>query len=107
MIMFLLQEENDTPDKAIQAADVDTPLMVIVGIPIERFLIYIVAERTLVLEYNEVSQEWLLLFATYHILNMQYPAQANRTFSFMQQCVFDIKDQEKVPPVNTLYIRLA
>ena len=64
-------------------------------------LMYSVVEGVMLLEVNELCQAMCMLFECYCALNFQYPkSKVNGgivgTLSFIQHCLFGIKDGEKV-----------
>ena len=103
--ILYLQNPASSPGEAVSAAakaNCSAPVMVICGPdPWTSNLVYIVADGEVLLEVHEVCQAMCLLFAFYYVLNFEYPKSKENgslvgTLSFLQKCVFEIKDGEKV-----------
>ncbi len=90
--------------EAVAIKDLTTaPVMVTCGDPWSTTLFYIVVDQQAILQVNEMCQAMCMLFATYYVLNYQYPKPSKRhsgincTMTFLQKCIFKIKDKLKIP----------
>jgi len=72
--------------------------MVICGdIPLTSSLIYIVAEKVVLMEAEELSLAMELLFGLHYVMNLKYCDQCKNTYLFYQKFIMEISDKEKIP----------
>ena len=74
------------------------PVIVACG-PLNAILgIYIVADHQMLFQVNGgIVEAVVALFACYYVFMIQYPVSLNNLFLYLQKCLFNIPDSQKLP----------
>lgn len=95
-LLYIQAEERLSPSEASEIPNASTPVIVCCGDPFHSELFYIVFEKEVVLEANELTEAIELLFSFFYVMNIEYPKKSC-TYTFYQKQVCNIKDEHKVP----------
>ncbi|XP_046563697.1 uncharacterized protein LOC124272532 isoform X1 [Haliotis rubra] len=59
---------------------------------------FLVAEETVLQEFEEFTMAFATLFSSYWVFNMQYPRTLNNTYNFVQKGILHLRDETPIPP---------
>ena len=59
---------------------------------------FLVAEETVLQEFEEFTMAFASLFASYWVFNMQYPRTLNNSYNFVQKAILHLRDDTPIPP---------
>lgn len=96
-------------DEEVEAAGKIVPMLVSRGSIFTSDQFFLVAEETVLQEFEEFTMAFASLFASYWVFNMEYPQTLHSTYMFIQKVMLRLRgDQAPLPPPSKMLVqRLA
>ncbi|ESP04559.1 hypothetical protein LOTGIDRAFT_170653 [Lottia gigantea] len=84
-------EEVDTQGQVV-------PILISKGSIFKSDEFFLVAEETILQEFEEFTMAFATLFASYWVFNMQFPHNLYNTYNFVQKAILHVRDGTPIPP---------
>ncbi|KAK6176376.1 hypothetical protein SNE40_014676 [Patella caerulea] len=95
-VVEMIREIKD--DEEVDAQGQVVPILISKGSIFKSDEFFLVAEETVLQEFEEFTMAFATLFASYWVFNMQFPHTLYNTYNFVQKAILHVRDLTPTPP---------